>query len=90
MCGYALDGVRFRHSGDHLSGQKCNQAFSKDAANLQRKCKKHPSEYRLAIIGIRTALPKGGVNGHEVRKGTLIDDDGYVVRRGIEPNPLIA
>jgi len=74
MCGYAVDGVRFRHSDGHftlVSGQKCDQAFSANAAIRERKRRKHLCEHRLAIIGIRTAPPYCEVNAHDINKGTL-------------------
>jgi len=30
------------------------------------------------------------VKATDIKKGTLIDDENYVVRQGTEPNPLIA
>src|ERR1017187_4804994 len=44
---------------------------------------------RLAIVGIRTAIPTCEVNTHDLKKGTLFDDESEV-REGTEPNRLIA
>jgi hypothetical protein len=93
MCGCAVGGVRFWHSDDHftlVSGQKRNQVFSINATNRERKRRKHPSEHRLAIIGIRNAAVKGEANAPDVKRGTLSDDESYVVRQGTEPKLLIA
>ena len=54
------------------------------------KSVKRPSEHRLAIIGIRTATSEIEANTHDVKKGTLFDDENYIVRRGTEANRLIA
>jgi hypothetical protein len=78
MCGYAVDGVRLWHPDDHFtleSGQECNQAFSKNAANRGRKRRKHPFEHRPGILGIITAATTDKVNAHEVKKGTVFDDE---------------
>jgi hypothetical protein len=93
MCGNAYDGVRFWHSDDHftlVSGQKCNQAFTKNAANREKKRRKHPYEHGFSIVGIRTATAIDEVNAHDVKKGTLFDDESFIVRQGTEPNLLIA
>jgi hypothetical protein len=39
---------------------------------------------------MRTATTKGEANTHDVKKGTLFDDESLVVRQGTEPNLLIA
>jgi hypothetical protein len=78
MCDYSADGVRFWHSDDHytlVSGHRYNRALSKNAANHGRKGRKHPSEHRLAINGIRTATTEYEMNANEVRKGTHVDDE---------------
>jgi hypothetical protein len=93
MCGYGVVGVRFWHSDDYLRsfrGQTCNQAFSTNAPNRERKRRKRPIEHRFAIIGIRTATVIDEVNAHEIKKGTLSGDGSYVAQQGTEPKLLIA
>jgi hypothetical protein len=67
-----------------------SNASSKNAATRGGKRSKRPSEHRLAIIGIRTATSEIEVNTQEIKKGTLFDDESYIVRQGTEPNLLIA
>ena len=76
VCGFGILTTTSRSFRD----KKCNQEFSKNAANRARKCKKHPFTHRLAIIGIRTATPSGEVNTHEVKKRILFDDESYGVK----------
>jgi hypothetical protein len=90
MCGYAVDGVRLRHFGTPVRRQKGNQFISTNAANHWRKRMKHLPEHCLPIIGIITAPPNDEENIHDVKKGTLSDDESYVVRQGTEANRLIA
>ena len=58
--------------------------------NLPVIMPKRPCEYCLPDVGIRTATCISEMNAHDVKKGTLSDDESYVVRRGTEPNLLIA
>jgi hypothetical protein len=67
-----------------------SNASSKNAATRGGKRSKRPSEHRLAIIGIRTATSEIEAKTHGVKKGTLFDDENYIVRRGTEANRLIA
>jgi len=67
VCGHAVDGVRFWHCTLVLG----RSSILEYAANRERKRKKHPSERRVAIIGIRTATPQDEVNAHDVNRGTF-------------------
>ena len=79
MCGYAVDGVRLWHPDDHFTivrGKRKTKHSPKYAANRARRRRKHPSEHHPAILGIRTAATiELEVNAHDVKKGTLFDDE---------------
>jgi hypothetical protein len=63
---------------------------SKNAVTPGGKRSKASSEHRLAFVGIKNATSKSEVTTHDVKKGTLFDDESFIVRHGTEPNKLIA
>jgi len=92
MCGYAFDGVRFQHSDDRftlVSGQKCNQAFSGNAANCERKL--GSTGVNSGSLSLASELHQHTTEKtHTTLTRGLFDDESYVVRQGTGPSLLIA
>jgi hypothetical protein len=49
---------------------------------------KQRQKRRPAIIGIKTAPRTHETKTHQVKKGTLFDDESFIVQQGTEPNRI--